>query len=123
MKSAPAKNPVSPARPGALMRLALQWLRPRQTAMTQLLGRFVRAESSSLDKTAVDRFSRMLAVAWRRRGARVDLIPQRHRGDHVRVEWNSGAAGGQILVLGHLDTVYDIGIIRRMPFRVAGGRA
>jgi glutamate carboxypeptidase len=30
---------------------------------------------------------------------------------------------GQILVLGHLDTVYPIGTIAKMPFRVRGGRA
>ncbi len=28
-----------------------------------------------------------------------------------------------ILVLGHLDTVWDVGMLRRMPFRVRGGRA
>src|SRR5271168_2438436 len=30
---------------------------------------------------------------------------------------------GQLLVLGHLDTVYPHGTLRRMPFRVARGRA
>ena len=30
---------------------------------------------------------------------------------------------GQILVLGHLDTVYPVGTIAKMPFRVRGGRA
>jgi glutamate carboxypeptidase len=30
---------------------------------------------------------------------------------------------GQILVLGHLDTVYPLGTIAKMPFRVRGGRA
>jgi glutamate carboxypeptidase len=31
--------------------------------------------------------------------------------------------GSQILILGHLDTVYDAGTITRMPFRVSRGRA
>jgi len=103
----------------------VEWLRPRQAAMTRLLGQFVRAESPSFDKTAVDRFGRMVAAEWRRRGAKVTLLRQRKRGDHIRAEWNPRGyrARGQILVLGHLDTVYGRGILARMPFRLSRGRA
>jgi len=103
----------------------LQWLRPREAAMTRLLGQFVRAESPSFDKAAVDRFGKLVATEWRRRGARVTLLRQRERGDHLRAEWNppGNKARGQILVLGHLDTVYGLGALARMPFRVSRGRA
>lgn len=103
----------------------LGWLRLRERAMTRLLGRFVRTESPSFDKTAVDRFARMVASEWKRRGATVKLLRQRERGDHVRAEWrpHANSTDGQILVLGHLDTVYDTGTLARMPFRVARGRA
>jgi glutamate carboxypeptidase len=107
------------------MRSLLDWLRPRERAMTRLLGRFVRAESPSFEKAAVDRFGRIVASEWKRLGAAVSLLRQRERGDHVRVEWRrrGHGASGQILVLGHLDTVYDSGAIARMPFRVSRGRA
>jgi glutamate carboxypeptidase len=107
------------------MKSLLKCSLPRQTAMARLLGRFVRAESPSLDKTAVDRFGRMVAAEWRRRGARVAFLRQRGRGDHVRAEWNPSGqrARGQILVLGHLDTVYGLGTLARMPFRISRGRA
>ena len=100
-------------------------LRRREQAMTRLLGQFARAESPSLDKAAVDRFGRLVAAEWRKRGARVELLRQRERGDHLRVVLlhRSGNPRGQILVLGHLDTVYDLGTLERMPFRVARGRA
>jgi glutamate carboxypeptidase len=103
----------------------VEWLRPREAAMTRLLGRFVRAESPSFDKAAVDRFGRIVATEWKRRGARVTLLRQRQRGSHVRAEWNppGNQARGQILVLGHLDTVYGFGTLARMPFRVSQGRA
>jgi glutamate carboxypeptidase len=103
----------------------LQWLRPREAAMTRLLGQFVRAESPSFDKAAVDRFGRIVASEWKRRGARVTLVRQRERGDHVRAEWNplGNKPKGQILVLGHLDTVYGLGTLAGMPFRLARGRA
>ena len=103
----------------------LKWLRPREGAMTRLLGQFVRAESPSLDKGAVDSFGRIVAAEWRRRGARVTFLRQRERGDHIRVDWNplGKRSKGQILVLGHLDTVYEPGTLARMPFRVSRGRA
>jgi glutamate carboxypeptidase len=103
----------------------VEWLRPREAAMTRLLGKFVRAESPSFDKAAVDRFGGIVAAEWRRRGARVTLVGQRERGDHVRAEWNplGNKAKGQILVLGHLDTVYSLGTLAGMPFRLARGRA
>ena len=103
----------------------LEWLLPRKAAMTRLLGHFVSAESPSFDKAAVDRFGRIVAAEWRRRGARVTLLRQRERGDHLRAEWNplGNKARGQILVLGHLDTVYGLGTLERMPFRMSRGRA
>jgi glutamate carboxypeptidase len=100
-------------------------LRRRQDAMLRLLGRLARCESPSFDKAAVDRCARLVAAEWRQRRARVQILPQRHRGNHVRAElWDGrGRPQGQLLVLGHLDTVYDRGTLRRMPFRIARGRA
>ena len=95
--------------------------------MVAMLGRFVRAESPSDDKAAVDRFGRIVAAEWRRRGGKVSILRQRGQGDHLRVEWPGRDAtrrqAGQILVLGHLDTVYGLGTLARMAFRVARGRA
>ena len=107
------------------MRLLLDWLRPREREMTRLLGRFVSQESPSFDKAAVDRFGRIVAIEWKKRGSTVTLLRQQKRGDHVRAEWRPRGKrpSAQILVLGHLDTVYDAGTIERTPFRVSRGRA
>jgi glutamate carboxypeptidase len=100
-------------------------LRRQQQTMLRLLGRFVRAESPSFDKAAVDGFGRLVAAEWRRRGAHVEFFRQRERGDHVLARLWRGPARPQwqILVLGHLDTVYDLGTLGRMPFRISHGRA
>ena len=102
-----------------------KWLRPHEAAMARLLGQFVRAESPSLDKAAVDRFGKLVATEWTRRGAKITVVKQKHRGDHIRTEWNPTGkfANGKILVLGHLDTVYGLGTLERMPFRLSQGRA
>lgn len=107
------------------MKDLLKAARRHEKKMVRLLGEFVRCESPSHDKEAVDRFGRMVAKEWRRRGAKVQILRENQRGDHVRAEvcLGSGKPAGQILVLGHLDTVYPLGTISRSPFRVANGRA
>ena len=93
--------------------------------MAQLLGQFVRAESPSFDKAAVDRFGRLVAAEWKRLGAKVTILRERRRGDHIRAEWNPPRTRGkeQILVLGHLDTVYGLGALSQTPYRLEHGRA
>ncbi len=107
------------------LRDILNSLRARESEMARLLSRFVRAESPSDDKTALDRFSRMLAGEWRSRGARVQLVRQSHAANLVRVDWSPShkSPNAPILLLGHFDTVYDLGTLARMPFRISGGRA
>jgi glutamate carboxypeptidase len=107
------------------MKPLLRELRSREGEMVRLLGKFVRCESPSHSKAAVDRLGRIVAAEWRRRGARVKFLRQPERGDHLRAElWlGAGRPAGQILILGHLDTVHPLGTLAKMPFRVAGGRA
>jgi glutamate carboxypeptidase len=109
----------------------LAFLRTREAAMLRLLKRFVHCESPSDSKPAVDSFGRMVAGEWRKRGARAEYLLRKTEGNHLRITWpatrrrmeqNSGRSN-QILVLGHLDTVYELGTIRKTPFRVWRGRA
>ena len=107
------------------MEVLVRDLRSRQAEMVGLLERFVRVESPSHDKAAVDRFGRVVAAEWRRRGAAVQVLRQAKRGDQLRAEVYFGdrRPAGQILILGHLDTVHPLGTLAKMPFRVSRGRA
>jgi glutamate carboxypeptidase len=116
-------------------------LRRRRSAMIELLRRLVELESPSTEKAALDRLSMLVASEWRRQGAEVLLLRRSSRGDLVRAVLpavrdadrphvlgkygvsSSPGAEKQVLVLGHLDTVYPLGTLARMPFRVARGRA
>jgi glutamate carboxypeptidase len=102
---------------GALLRR----LKSREKEIVRLLGQFVRCESPSHEKAAVDRVSRIAAREWQRRGADVRVLRQNQAGNHVRAEvWlGTGRPAGQILILGHLDTVYPLGTLLKMPFRIA----
>ena len=103
----------------------LQLLEPRLPQMLATLRRFVTAESPSLDKAAADRCCGVIAAEWNKQGVRVERIAQKHRGDLLRATHTPGDSrpSGQLLVLGHYDTVYSTGTLARMPFRVKGGKA
>src|SRR5690242_16216307 len=109
----------------------LRFLRSRQAAMLRLLKRFVQCESPTDSKPAVDHFGRLVAAEWRKRRAQVEWLTRKDAGNHLRITWpakperRSGtlARQSQVLVLGHMDTVYEIGTIKKMPFRVSRGRA
>ena len=106
----------------------LATLRGRRQEILRVLARFVRTESPTDSKAAVDRFGRIVAAEWRKLGARVDVVHQRLQGDHLRVAWpaqtsRKASQGRPILVLGHLDTVYGLGTLHDMPYRVARARA
>ncbi len=106
--------------PAALLRI----LTPRLPKMLTALRTFVLAESPSLEKEPADRCCAIVAAAWRKRGARVERLPQKHRGDHLRITWQSqkSRTAGQLLVLGHYDTVYATGALAKMPFRISAGK-
>ena len=108
-----------------IMRELRKNLRHREFEMVRLLDQFVRSESPSHDKPSVDRMARIVAKQWRHRGAKVRILAQKVRGDHVRAEiWlGRGRPNGQILVLGQLDTVYPLGTLEKTPFRISAGRA
>lgn len=106
-------------------RQLLKVLRGQTAEMVACLQRVVECESPSLEKVAADRCCGVLAKEWSGLGARVERLAQKKRGDHLRIVWSpAGAASrGQVLVLGHYDTVYASGTLRTMPFRVKSGRA
>ncbi|MFI5058189.1 MAG: M20 family metallopeptidase [Candidatus Acidiferrales bacterium] len=103
----------------------LQTLKPRLPEMLAVLRRLVLAESPSFQKSAADRCCRLLEAEWRRRGARVERLGQKLRGDHLRIIWwpHKSRPAGQLLVLGHYDTVYSTGTLATMPFRITAGKA
>src|SRR5256885_11719000 len=106
-------------------RALLGALKPRLPAMLSMLRQFVSMESPSLEKIAADRCCGLVAAEWRKRGARIERIAQKHRGDHLRIMWwpQKSRPAGQLLVLGHYDTVYATGTLGKMPFRISAGKA
>ena len=85
------------------------------------LRAFVELESPTVDKEACDRAGRHLAEQFRAY-ARAEIVwhPQDRYGDHFEARVGDGAR--RILLLGHSDTVWPVGTIRRLPCRIEGDR-
>jgi glutamate carboxypeptidase len=101
------------------------FLQPVLPQMIDTLRRFVLAESPSLEKTHADRCCGIIAAEWQKHGFEVHRVSQKNRGDHLRIVSPSNSSGpkGQLLVLGHYDTVYASGTLKKMPFRLTAGKA
>ena len=92
--------------------------------MGSLLKRLVETESPSTDKSAVDRLGAIVADEACRLGADVQLAPVMDAGDHViaRFQPSSPSLHPSILLLCHMDTVFPIGTLTKMPYREADGK-
>ncbi len=99
----------------------LDHLRQRQTAMGQTLQDLVMLESPSSEREAVNAVADFLGRAFEALDAEVEHLPQAAFGDHLRVSW--GAGERQILLLGHMDTVWPLGETQRRPFQTSGNTA
>ncbi len=98
----------------------LSHLRAQQADMVAHLTRLAEMESPTDNKAAIDRLGTVLADELRSLGAVVDVLPQATAGDHVRGRWGAGPGG--FLLLCHMDTVWDMGTLARMPLRTEDGR-
>ncbi len=78
-----------------------------------LLKTLVEYESPTTSKYAVDRLGAFLAEQFRALGAHVVVDQQSEVGDHILARWGNGTDG--ILLLGHMDTVYELGTLARQP--------
>ena len=88
--------------------------------MKSLLKKLVETESPSKDKAAVDRVGVIVAEEARGLSADVETVPVADAGDHVIARWNKGVGG--ILLMCHMDTVFSIGTLLKMPYREADGK-
>ena len=93
------------------------------------LKTLVETESPSHDKKAADKVGAIVAEEARRLGGQVETIPNADAGDHVLARFPSSKGIGDkgegekpILLLCHMDTVFPLGTLSKMPYREAEGK-
>ena len=98
-------------------------LRQRRDAMVETLRQMVELESPSDNKAAVDRLGEFLAEQFAAAGGRPKFHRQSERGNHLQVDFPGADGRRPVMLLGHFDTVWAIGTLAKMPWRVEKGRA
>ena len=99
------------------------YFRSRQGEMVHLLKQLVLLESPTSDKKAVDACVAFVTKELKKVGCKVTVHPQKETGDLTLAQFAPGRvkdADDEILVLAHLDTVWPVGKIAKMPFYVQG---
>ncbi|MBI5957534.1 MAG: M20 family metallopeptidase [Chloroflexi bacterium] len=93
----------------------------RTPHMVEELRQMVLLESPTNSKPHVDKLSEFVGATCQSLGAEVTVYPRAEVGDLRVATWNNDAPGKPILLVTHLDTVWPVGTISKMPLREEGG--
>lgn len=91
----------------------------RAAATLDTLRALVEFESPSSEKEAVDRLVDYLVGEINERGGSVERVAQPEFGDLLVARW-PGDDRDPLLVMTHIDTVWPIGTLERIPYQVDG---
>ena len=98
----------------------------RQEAILALIRQLVESESKSREEEALNRLAGQVGGWLAAAGGEVEMLAEPGYGTHVRARYGMGhgVAGPEVLVIGHLDTVWPLGTLSRKPFQLTPeGRA
>lgn len=106
------------------------WLATQHDAMVALLRDMVNIDSGSYDKAGIDAVGGVIRRFLEGHGLSVQALSQSRFGDCLRATIpgpQSGAgssnSGGNIVLMGHRDTVFPAGEVGRRPFTIRDGIA
>ena len=87
------------------------------------LRELVEVESPSEDKAAVDEAAKLVARWAEELGGKVKWHRQKAFGDVLELRFGTARSKrGRVLLLGHLDTVWPMGTLKKMPWREGEGK-
>jgi len=103
------------------------WLATQQDAMIAMLREMVDIDSGSYNKPGIDAVGQVVQRFMQAQGIPVETVRQHKHGDCLRaaVPWDgpAGNAGGNVVLMGHRDTVFPDGEVTRRPFTIRDGIA
>ena len=103
------------------------WLGTQQDAMVAMLREMVDIDSGSYNKPGIDAVGAVVQRFMAAQGIPVEVVRQQKHGDCLRaaVPWDGpvGNAGGNVVLMGHRDTVFPDGEVSRRPFTIKDGVA
>ena len=102
------------------------WLATQHDAMVAMLREMVNIDSGSYNKPGIDAVGAVVRRFLESHGLTVEALPQSRHGDCLRASipgQAAGNAGGNIVLMGHRDTVFPDGETARRPFTIRDGIA
>ncbi len=107
--------------------MVLSYFEAHRAEMLEFTRWLVEQESMSREADATRHIAEKLGESLASTGASVELFNDPRYGSTLRARFNHASDesrdDGQLLVVGHLDTVWPIGTLAARPFRVEGDRA
>jgi glutamate carboxypeptidase len=92
----------------------------RQQAILDAIRLLVERETTSREEARLNEIAGFVAGQFKELGGEIDLIPQPGYGTHLRArfDFDHRPTSPRLLIIGHLDTVWPVGTLGRMPFRL-----
>ncbi|UOQ85781.1 M20 family metallopeptidase [Gracilibacillus salinarum] len=100
-----------------------RYLEEHRDEMLQLLEKLVNIDSGSYDKEGVNQVGYLLRDIYQQLGFHVLKVEQSDHGNHFIISKNANPSQATILILAHMDTVFEKGTAGTRPFKVEGNRA
>jgi glutamate carboxypeptidase len=92
-----------------------------QQEMIASLRELVLRESPTHDKAACDELCAYLTREFAALGGEITIHGQDEAGEHLQVDF-PGSDGRPVMLLGHFDTVYEVGTLQTMPWSERDGK-
>jgi glutamate carboxypeptidase len=99
-----------------------RFLKSREQEMVAMLCQLVQMESPSGNWQALTPLADLLASEFAKLGGSPRLHRQEKAGDHLQIDFAGKNSGQPVLLLGHYDTVWEVGTLASMLCRVERGR-
>ncbi len=92
----------------------------RHDAILELICKLVEKESTSRAAAEINQLADFIAEKLKNVVSRIQLYPESGYGTNLLARFNFGHPDDapQILIIGHLDTVWPLGTLSRLPFRI-----
>ncbi len=98
----------------------LDYFVQRQRTILELIRELVEQETTSREEARLHQITQFVAARLQPFASELQIFPSPGYGSHLCARFACGHASDapQVLVIGHLDTVWPVGTLARLPFRV-----
>lgn len=104
---------------------ARKYLDEKHEEVIEWMKEIVEIESPTDNREAVNEVGAWVKEKIKSLGGEIEVVPSNHpdRGDHIVARFKGASSNEKpILLIAHLDTVWPIGTLEKMPFKIEGDK-